>query len=61
MLRAMPFRWIWLVPPEIVATIDSRLHLVGPQDVPGEGGGAPHLHSAGLRVDQEQADALMRS
>ena len=57
----MPFRWIWLVPPEIVATIDSRLHLVGPQDVPGEGGGAPHLHSAGLRVDQEQADALMRS
>ena len=24
MLRAMPLRWIWLVPPEIVATIDSR-------------------------------------
>ena len=24
MLRAMPWRWIWLVPPEIVATIDSR-------------------------------------
>ena len=21
MLRAMPLRWIWLVPPEIVATI----------------------------------------
>ena len=24
MLRAMPLRWIWLVPPEIGATIDSR-------------------------------------
>jgi hypothetical protein len=24
MLREIAFRWIWLVPPEIVATIDSR-------------------------------------